>query len=93
MAKLYRSRLPYCLGNTPVQSFIVTCSVTVTAQFTWGRQCLMPSAQAVEGDKLGRTITFKMHFLIMIHYSIVATEDWNLFWINTKKLLFEGDLL
>ena len=23
----------------------------------------------------------------------VATEDWNLFWINTKKLLFEGDLL
>jgi len=92
MARLYRSCLPYCPDDTTVRSFVVIHSVTVTAHFTWSRQCLMPCAQPVEVNKLGRTIKFKMHFLIMVRYSIVTTESWNTFWINPKKQpLFEDE--
>ena len=92
MARLYRSCLPYCLGDTTVQSFIVTCSVAVTVQFTWSRHCLTPCAQPVEVRTLGRTFKFKMHFLIMIHYSIFTREVWNTLWINPKKKsLFGGE--
>lgn len=75
-----------------MQSFIVACSVTVTAQFTWSRQCRKPGAQPVEVDKSRRTMKFKMHFLIMIICSIVMTEAWNAFWISPKKQpLSEGE--